>query len=391
MDRNPDDIRNVGPEKAKYLKFAQFIRIRQKSALPCGTMGEQGGVDGEMSSATMWEILQEIRRHTKFLDDRRYGIDIGHGSGATAFIHFNFYLGLPMVGAEFNGYRCNYSWRFHQTLSTMSEEDCKRIASMTLLLFGDASEVLQENLGPSPVFASLINWFSNGWREEDIRKVVSYLISFRYLEWIITNLSQKDLIGFGFQSDSFMAKESPSFHGSLVNSASSRTLYVHHLRLRFPLTGVVCSNKESLIVGALKCEDPAVVVGFSSKKSEEMGEVAEQSKRMRKEISKRMKVAKAHKPSYPVYKMPRFRDSLSIDQIYRFQQMRFPKKEQQNPLQEVQRSHRETPIRRIVCNRPKTFKAIPGLEPASHASSSDPTSSYLRKCFSWLFGYKSTE
>jgi len=23
-----------------------------------------------MSSATMWEILQEIRRHTKFLDDR---------------------------------------------------------------------------------------------------------------------------------------------------------------------------------------------------------------------------------------------------------------------------------------------------------------------------------
>ena len=331
MDRNPDDIRNVGPEKAKYLKFAQFIRIRQKSALPCGTMGEQGGVDGEMSSATMWEILQEIRRHTKFLDDRRYGIDIGHGSGATAFIHFNFYLGLPMVGAEFNGYRCNYSWRFHQTLSTMSEEDCKRIASMTLLLFGDASEVLQENLGPSPVFASLINWFSNGWREEDIRKVVSYLITFRYLEWIITNLSQKDLIGFGFQSDSFMATESPSFHGSLVNSTSSRTLYVHHLRLRFPLTGVVCSNKESLIVGALKCKDAAVVVGFSSKKSEEMGEVAEEAKRMRKEISKRMKVAKAHKPSYPVYKMPRFRDSLSIDQIYRFQKMRFPKQEQQHP------------------------------------------------------------
>jgi hypothetical protein len=57
MDRNPDDIRNIGPERAKYLKFAKFIRLRQNSALPCGTMGEQGGIDGEMSSATMWEIL----------------------------------------------------------------------------------------------------------------------------------------------------------------------------------------------------------------------------------------------------------------------------------------------------------------------------------------------
>ena len=64
---------------------------------------------------------------------------------------------------------------------------------------------------------------------------------------------------------------------------------MHHLRLRFPLAGVVCSNKESLIVGALKCEDAAVVVGFSSKKSEEMGEVAEEAKRLREEISKRMK------------------------------------------------------------------------------------------------------
>ena len=387
MDRNPDDIRNIGPERAKYLKFAKFIRLRQNSALPCGTMGEQGGIDGEMSSATMWEILQEIRRHTKFLDDRRYGIDIGHGSGATAFIHFNFYLGLPMVGAEFNGYRCNYSWRFHQTLSTMSEEDCKRIASMTLLLFGDASEVLQENLGPSPVFASLINWFSNGWREEDIRKVVSYLITFRYLEWIITNLSQKDLIGFGFPSDSFMEKESPSFHGSLVNSASSRTLYVHHLRLRFPLTGVVCSNKESLIVGALKCEDAAVVVGFSAMKSEEMEAISEEAKRMRKEISKRAKVVKAHKPSYPIYKMPRFKNSLSIEQIYRFQQLRFPpqQEEQEPPLQEVQRNHRESSIRRVVCQRPKKIKTIPGLE---QASPSNPTSSFLTKCFSWLFGHK---
>jgi hypothetical protein len=166
---------------------------------------------------------------------------------------------------------------------------------------------------------------------------------------------------------------------------------VHHLRLRFPLTGVVCSNKESLIVGALKCKDAAVVVGFSSKKSEEMGEVAENAKRLRKEISMRMKVAKAHKPSYPVYKMPRFRDSLSIDQIYRFQKMRFPKQEQEHSLQEVQQSHRASPIRHIVCIRPKTFKSIPELEPASHASSSNPTSSYLRKCFSWLFGYKSAE
>jgi hypothetical protein len=266
----------------------------------------------------------------------------------------------------------------------MSEEDCKRIANMTLLLFGDASEVLQENLGPSPVFASLINWFSNGWREEDILKVVSYLITFRYLEWIITNLSQKDLIGFGFPADSFMAKESPSFHGSLVNSASSRTLYVHHLRLRFPLTGVVCSNKESLIVGALKCEDAAVIVGFSAMKSEEMEAVSEEAKRMRKEISKRTKVVKAHKPSYPIYKMSRFKNSLSIEQIHRFQQLRFPpqQEEQEPPLQEVRRFHRESPIRRVVCQRSKKMKTISGLEQASRAST------FLSKCFSWLFGHK---
>ena len=35
-------------------------------------MENQVWIDGEMSSAAMWEILQEIRRHTMFLDDRRF-------------------------------------------------------------------------------------------------------------------------------------------------------------------------------------------------------------------------------------------------------------------------------------------------------------------------------
>jgi len=103
----------------------------------------------------------------------------------------------------------------------------------------------------------------------------------------------------------------------------------------------------------LKCEDAAIVVGFSAMKSEEMEAISEEAKRMRKEISKRAKVVKAHKPSYPIYKMPRFKNSLSTEQIYRFQQLRFPtqQEEQETPLQEVQRYHRESPIRRVVCQR----------------------------------------
>ena len=69
---------------------------------------------------------------------------------------------------------------------------------------------------------------------------------------------------------------------------------------------------------------------------------------MRKEISKRAKVVKAHKPSYPIYKMPRFKNSLSTEQIYRFQQLRFPpqQEEQETPLQEGVRDKSSIPAAR---------------------------------------------
>ena len=388
MDRNPDD----NPSKQQLYNFANFLRRQQRFHQPCGTIGFEGGIDGEMSSAAMWEIIQEVKRNSKFVDPRKYGIDIGTGSGATSFIHFNFNLNLPMVGAECNDYRCDYSWRFHQTLSTLSGEDVKRVSNMTLLLFGDASEVLEENLGPSPVFASLINWFSNGWRPDDIRKVVMYLITFRNLEWIITNLSQEELIQYGFARDSFMGL-SAQHSGKLVNSSSTRTLFVHHLRLRYSMTGIVCSEMESLIVGSFKSKD--VVVEFSKQNSLEMAEVSEKAKKVRGKVKHR-KVVKANNSFYPIYKMRPFKTFLSDAQIRRFQRMRFSIEQQTPTVERVQPAYRETKTRRIISKRPQNIKLQHELDPASSdsssklssSSSSVSSSSLFGKCFGWLFGTK---
>jgi hypothetical protein len=45
----------------------------------------------------------------KFRDLRRYGVDLGSGSGMALFAFFNFGAKLPMVGIELNEMRYLYS------------------------------------------------------------------------------------------------------------------------------------------------------------------------------------------------------------------------------------------------------------------------------------------
>jgi len=129
-------------------------------------------------------------------------------------------------------------------------EGCKRIRGMSLLLQGDCNEVLVENLGNCPSLASLVNWFSNGFGIPDIIRCIQYLNTFWNLEWLITNMSQETLIGYGFEGR--FLNPSKKFFGKLVKSSSGRTLYLHHLQRRSEFDGGkdICSKAEAIVVGA---------------------------------------------------------------------------------------------------------------------------------------------
>ena len=363
--------------KQIYYWFAKFVRQIEKQYFPSGCIGEQGGIDGEMSSSAMWQVCEIIREETHFDHPDRYGVDLGHGTGAAIFISFNFELDLCMVGVELNEYRCNYSWGLHRILSALNDneykkllnisplfqgdvfKECNRISKMTLLFQGDANKVLRDNLGENPALAFLVYWFSNGWSEEDIKLQIEYLNSFLNLEWLITNMSEETLKQLGFQG--FFLLPSRFVRGKLVKSTSHRTLFIHHLERRSGLQPhkVICSKRESLIVGSFRSS--ARPVQFSNLQTLQMEKA--QSTSLRTRHLRHGNVAKGSKSCCPKFEMKSLRRYLSTTQMQRMYRRRFTFR------------HAET--------KQQLLKQKTSLD---EKSSSKPQISIWGKCLNWLFG-----
>ena len=84
--------------KTEFCKTARRLRSLAQRHFDYGTAGTFGGVDGEFSASVMFRIIQRMLTKAKFRDLRRYGVDLGSGSGMTLFAFFNFGAKLPMVG-----------------------------------------------------------------------------------------------------------------------------------------------------------------------------------------------------------------------------------------------------------------------------------------------------
>jgi hypothetical protein len=117
----------------------------------------------------------------KFRDLRRYGVDLGSGSGMALFAFFNFGAKLPMVGIELNEMRYLYSIRLQELLSESSEFN-RKLSKMSLLFHGNAIDVLKSELSSRPSYLWIVYWFREGWSTDDIEAVVRYLNNLPNLE-----------------------------------------------------------------------------------------------------------------------------------------------------------------------------------------------------------------
>jgi len=297
-------------DKNLHSKKVTKMRLIEHTSLPAGPIGEGGGVDGALRSAAFWPIMVIVKTETIFNHPNRYGIDIGHGTGAAMFGHFNFGLGINMVGVESNEYRCDHSWKFHGILSVHADNELRRICQMSILFQGNATDILPRELGEKPLLAFLVYWFRQGWSEEDICNMISFLNTFFNLEWLITDMSAKTLLKYGF-SGTFLGC-SRQFSGGMVQSTCSRTLFVHHLQPRMaslPDKEFVCSIEESSIVGTFQTTGP---VKFSERQSKAMQKLREETKKTRKF---RKNIAKAHSSVCAKFEMRPLRKFLTAARI----------------------------------------------------------------------------
>jgi hypothetical protein len=256
-------------------------------------------------------------------------------------------------------------------------EGCKRIRGMSLLLQGDCNEVLVENLGNCPSLASLVNWFSNGFGIPDIIRCIQYLNTFWNLEWLITNMSQETLIGYGFEGR--FLNPSKKFFGKLVKSSSGRTLYLHHLQRRSEFDGGkdICSKAEAIVVGAFRTNQPVAFARLQSNKYAENQKTSQSTRGARQS-----RVYKAKNSECPKFKMRRFKtyvDRRRISRLYEKRLTAFKLKYENTPgpeRREIQKlecelkSSQEDSEERVNCEKPKQ---------KSHSSA-------WGKCLTWLFG-----
>jgi len=145
MQSDPS-IPDIEDLKKEFYLIVAYIRRIHKKNFDFGTIGEEGGIDGEITSRVMYPIHEIISRETTFHDVNRYGIDIGHGSGMAMLAHFNYHGKINMVGAEFNEYRANLSWNFQQILSRHEDKQMRRISKMSIFFMGMQLKFYRENL-----------------------------------------------------------------------------------------------------------------------------------------------------------------------------------------------------------------------------------------------------
>jgi hypothetical protein len=149
-----------------------------------------------------------------------------------------------MGGVEFNAYRARACWNLQKELAVVKYYSL--IAKMSQFFQGDAYEVFKSQLGTDEPNSHLrlLYWFQHGWCINDVIKVVTYVNQFLYnLEFIICDIPAdklKDKCKFEgniIKSSAFVAR--------LSRSTTTRTLYLHEVKM--PQHGMVakCSYKEA--------------------------------------------------------------------------------------------------------------------------------------------------
>lgn len=172
---------------------------------------------------------------------------VGCGNGTACFAYFNLALGIPMGGVEFNAYRARACWNLQKELAV--DKYYSLTAKMSQFFQGDAYEVFKSQLGTNEPNSHLrlLYWFQHGWSIKDVIKVVSYVNQFLYnLEFIICDIPADKL------------KHECKFEGNIINtsafvarlsrSTTTRTLYLHEVKM--PCSGMVakCSSKEAIFL-----------------------------------------------------------------------------------------------------------------------------------------------
>ena len=77
MQSDPS-IPDIEDLKKEFYLIVAYIRRIHKKNFDFGTIGQEGGIDGEITSRVMYPIHEIVSRESTFLDVNRYGIDIGH-------------------------------------------------------------------------------------------------------------------------------------------------------------------------------------------------------------------------------------------------------------------------------------------------------------------------
>ena len=233
-------------DKESFFKFARQLRGFYKQKCDNGASGVHGGCDGEMSSSCMIKAIRAISEDIIAGDKDAFACDVGHGTGIAAYAYFNKPLNLPVIGIENNTGRCKSSWIFQDRMlrDAKSNEDFKKVAAMSRFFLGDGLETMKKLFGtgnPANAHLKLLYWFRKGWSEHDIRNVIEFACAtFSHLSWIICDMSAEKLIEFGFNGVFISPTE--KVHGSMNKSPSSRTLYVHNVKMKCPLTNPKATN-----------------------------------------------------------------------------------------------------------------------------------------------------
>lgn len=236
--------------------FAKKMRYIAKRFNDMGTSGDEGGVDGEMSSPGMLKVLNAVSTQIVLKDQKAFGIDIGSGSGVACMAYFNKFTGLPMIGVESNYQRCFTSWRLQEELlRNESHSEFRDVARMSKFIYGDGFQLLIDLFGAcgeNAIFhLKLIYWFRRGWSEKDIIDVIYYACrSFANLEYIICDMTAEKLQDYGFMGTIISTVQ---FCAQMSNSSCSRTLYVHNVTMNLKVNQPISDHE----MGVLDFFNPA--------------------------------------------------------------------------------------------------------------------------------------
>ena len=236
--------------KKIFYSFANAVGHVEKKHLEFGSQGLGGGIDGAMCASTFYFVLKSISRDFLMDDPLAYGCDIGHGTGFAAMAYFNYFIGLNMVGIEFNKHRSFCSWTFQRAmLLHRTRSDFREIAKKSQFYLGEGAAGLKEVFGTTERLEHLrlLYWFREGWSPKDIIACIDYAnLMMENLEWFLCDMSQEKLEEYGFKG---MILSTVHFTGRMKQSTNSRTIYIHKVRMpKESSADPICASQKERII-----------------------------------------------------------------------------------------------------------------------------------------------